>query len=141
MGTAIHCGRRKELLKVKKLRIQSVSGFLQVMWALPFIGIVFIFHPALPIMMIVLHSVVVVYFFKNKLKMTGNIVGIFTSILSLTIALKYDYIEANIGDIFPRLILSWPLHIVSAIMTVGNHRVNFEMLEEKMRRQGTENGD
>lgn len=70
--------------------------------------------------------------------MSGHMFGVIASVISMFAAFNFNIFAANLIDTLPELVLSWPFHIVSAVMTLGNHRMNSEAYERFMKENAPE---
>lgn len=112
---------------MKTDQLQSFSKILEIIWALPIIGVLIIIHPILPIAMIVIHSIIIIQSLNNNLQKTGNIIGLVGSVFSLIASSQYDVYHTGLEGAMVPLLLSWPLHIASAKVISDNLKDNIRM--------------
>ena len=107
---------------MKSNTIQFVTGILQIVWSLPVIGVFFVTNLAYPIMMIVVHGVTIAFVAQDGNKKAGNIMGLFACLLALIAANDIRTFSGLGSTLF--LLISWPFHIISAVMIFVNYSKN-----------------
>lgn len=102
-------------MKTRPLKL--IGAILEIVLSIPIIGLIVVLSPVFSIVMILLHGATLIIASKEESTILGNVFGFIASLIILGAFMFNDFnlLAYFDGSIFIAILLTWPLHIVSAI--------------------------
>lgn len=123
---------------MKGNKLQLTTIFIQLLFSLPFIGLMTLLYAFPSMVAIVLHIITIVILHKAQRKTLGNYIGVIASLLSLTTYFVFVIDSFTNGEYFDNpewaaffIPLSWPFHIISFIVITVHYFKDKKPLQQE----------